>query len=204
MKFKQLRNIDFDTVRSKESFPCSEELTDLYIDMLNREFVHSVHADIHYMIKVKEEYKSVVSDELFSQLFKTLPHEFRIEYNLKRDRVPFFNSATMFSEMCHLDRKRKELEEISPMLTIEHDIVLTAINESDKDRVEVYDYLAKSKHHNRRFNLQEDDKRCCPERKSNYEKTFYKHLNIEKLKKSCNLYFSEFNKLNRDSIRECA
>ena len=90
------------------------------------------------------------------------------------------------------------------MLTIEHDIVLTAINESDKDRVEVYDYLAKSKHHNRRFNLQEDDKRCCPERKSNYEKTFYKHLNIEKLKKSCNLYFSEFNKLNRDSIRECA
>ena len=199
MKFKQLRNIDFDTVRSKESFPCSEELTDLYIDMLNREFVHSVHADIHYMIKVKEEYKSVVSDELFRDLFKSLPHEFRIEYNLKRDRVPFFNSSTMFSEMIHLDRKRKELAKISPMLTIEHDIVLTAINESDKDRVEVYEHLAKCEQHETRYHLQQVDKKYCPLKKSNYEKQFGKHMTIERLRKSCNLYFSEFNK-----YRECA
>ena len=199
-KYKQLRILDFDSVRSRESFPCSEELTDIYIDMLSCESVHSVHADIYYMIEVKDEYKSSVSKEEFHEIFESLPHEFQSQYHLKRDRVPFFNSNTMHAECNHLERKRNELAEIDSRLTIEHSIYLTAINKLDKERVAIYDHFALSKSHNLRYRLQQDDKECFPH-SFDSDSAFAEIKNPKFLRKMCNLYFT----FNKDTeTRECA
>ena len=189
-KYKQMRNLDFYSQRTKESLPCSEELTDIYIDMLSCESVHSVHADIHYMIRVKDEYKSSVSKEEFHEIFESLPHEFQSQYHAKRDRVPFFNSNTFHAECNHLERKRDELAEIDSRLTIEHSIYLTAICDIDKERVELYDHLAKSEHHNLRYRLQQDDKECFPH-SFNSDCPFAEIKSPKFLRKMCNLYFDQ-------------
>ena len=91
-----------------KSFPTiNEDLKNYYIELLSKDAVYCVNADIHYMITVKDEYKSCTDEDERREKFNSLPREFRSEYHLKRDRVDFFNSSTMIADMMHLTRKNK-------------------------------------------------------------------------------------------------